>query len=95
MSTSELAYADAERRAMSGAFWDDRHGDRHTALVVLVCGADPDAIRQALRGAVLTEDEMSDPSRWSALHDPFGDWHHDPCTEPVSAQILSGESNEN
>ncbi|MCV7174581.1 ribosome hibernation factor-recruiting GTPase MRF [Mycolicibacterium sphagni] len=95
MSASELAYADAERRAMSGAFWDDRHGDRHTALVVLTCGADPDAIREALRGAALTDDEMSDPSMWQALHDPFGDWHDDPCTEPVTAQIVAGESDEN
>ncbi len=95
MSASELAYADAERRALAGAFWDDRHGDRHTALVVLACGADPDAIREALRGALLTEDEMSDPRMWPALHDPFGDWHDDPRTEPVTAQIVTGESREN
>jgi G3E family GTPase len=95
MSASELAYADAERRALSGAFWDDRHGDRHTALVVLACGADPDAIREALQGALLTDDEMSDPGIWPVLHDPFGQWHHDPCTEPVTAQAVTGESNGN
>lgn len=92
MTPSELAYADTERRALSGAFWDDHHGDRHTALVVLACGADPDVIREALRGALLTDDEMSEPSRWPEWHDPFGDWHEDPCTELVPAQIVTVES---
>ncbi|WP_099021130.1 ribosome hibernation factor-recruiting GTPase MRF [Mycolicibacterium palauense] len=91
MSASRLAYTAAERRALAAALWDERHGDRHSALVVLVCGADPDTIRSALRGALLTDDEMRNPATWPALHDPFGDWHEDPCDEPAPLPSVAAD----
>lgn len=76
---------DAERRALAALGWDDRHGDRHTAMVILACGASTDEILDALHGALLTEEEMRHPGDWIAYDDPFGDWHEDPCAELTEA----------
>jgi G3E family GTPase len=95
MSASELAHADGERRALADAFWDDRHGDRHCALVMLVYGADPETIHGALSGALLTDEEMRRPDSWVHLHDPFGDWHQDPCSEPIRVSSVTGERTDN
>lgn len=84
MDTSERAYADPERLAMAAIEWDDCFGDRHVSLTVLVCGARSDDIVDALRGALLTDDEFSQPDEWAGYPDPFGDWHEDPCDEPVT-----------
>lgn len=81
MSSSQLAYADPQRRALAAADWDDRLGDRHVSLAVLVCGAEPEEIVDGLHGALLTDDELSRPAEWSNYADPFGDWHEDPCEE--------------
>lgn len=81
MSPSELAYTDPERRAVASMGWDDRFGDRHTSMAVLVCGAQPGEIDSALRGAVLTDDELSRPEEWPQYPDPFGIWHADPCDD--------------
>ena len=81
MSSSQLAYADPQRRALAAADWDDRLGDRHVSLTVLVCGAEPDEIAEALGGALLTDDELSRPGEWPGYADPFGDWHEDPCDD--------------
>lgn len=81
MSGSEVAYADPERRLFADLIWDHRHGDRHTAMTVLVCGADPAGITHALTAALLTDAEMADPGSWGSYDDPFGDWHQDPCHE--------------
>jgi G3E family GTPase len=81
MSSSELAYVDPERRAMAELIWEDGIGDRHTSMTVLVCGAEPAAIVDALNGALLTDEEMAMPHKWSRYADPFGDWHEDPCGE--------------
>jgi G3E family GTPase len=62
MSSSELAYADPQRCALSAADWDEHLGDRHVAMTVLVCGAGPEDIADVLRGALLTDDELSTPS---------------------------------
>ena len=80
MTTQEMAYVNPERRAFADLMWDQRFGDRHTAMAVLVCGADPAEIRSALAGALLTDDEMLVPDEWTDCPDPFGDWHEDPCT---------------
>ncbi|PQE01141.1 hypothetical protein CYL16_10620 [Mycobacterium sp. EPG1] len=74
MTSRELAYVGAERRAMADMMWDDRYGDRHTSMTVLVCGADPAEIVSALRGALLTDAEMGRPQDWPRFDDPFGDW---------------------
>lgn len=81
MSSSERAYADPQRSALAAADWDDRVGDRHVSLTVLVCGAEPEEIVDGLRGALLTDDELSRPDEWPNYADPFGDWHEDPCEE--------------
>ena len=81
MSPNELPYASPERRALAAINWDDRFGDRHTSLTVLVCGAQPADIESALRGALLTDEELSRPDDWPHYPDPFGEWHTDPCED--------------
>ena len=79
LTGSEVAGIDAERRAFAALGWDDQHGDRHTAMTVLVCGADAAEILDGLNGALLTDDEFCFPAVWVHYDDPFGDWHEDPC----------------
>lgn len=86
MAPSEVAYVDPERRLFAELMWEYRHGDRHTAMTVLVCGADPVDITRALNAALLTDEEMADPESWTCYRDPFGDWHQDPCHEMPDAQ---------
>ncbi|QIV82654.1 ribosome hibernation factor-recruiting GTPase MRF [Mycolicibacterium frederiksbergense] len=81
MSESDRAYADPERTAMAASHWDDRFGDRHIALTILVCGANPGTIMTALHGALLTDAELDNPQGWAGFPDPFGEWHEDPCSE--------------
>lgn len=81
MTSNQLAYADPQRCALASADWDDVVGDRHVALTVLVCGADPEAIVHGLRAALLTDEEVARPHEWSTYTDPFGDWHVDPCED--------------
>ncbi|KUI41252.1 hypothetical protein AU197_01575 [Mycobacterium sp. IS-1590] len=79
MSAAEQAYTDPQRAALAAADWHDRLGDRHVSITVLVCGAEPENIVDALRSALLTDAEWSRPAEWSSYTDPFGDWHEDPC----------------
>ena len=81
MSASEQAYADPQRCALAAADWDARLGDRHVCVAVLVCGAQPEYIVDALRGALLTDQEWNRPDEWPGCSDPFGDWHEDPCDD--------------
>jgi G3E family GTPase len=81
MSAAEVACVDPERRAFADLMWEYRFGDRHTSMTVLVCGANPADIVDALNGALLTDDEMARPQSWNRYDDPFGDWHEDPCYE--------------
>ena len=85
LTDSELAGIDAERRAFAELRWDDQWGDRHTAMTVLVCGADTAEILDALDGALLTDDELRRPGEWIRYDDPFGDWHEDPCADLTEA----------
>ncbi|PQM46231.1 Putative metal chaperone YciC [Mycobacterium talmoniae] len=79
MSSSEVAYVEPERRIFADLMWEYRHGDRHTAMTILVCGARPAEILDGLRGALLTDEELLAPEEWAAYPDPFGDWHTDSC----------------
>ncbi|WP_304107753.1 ribosome hibernation factor-recruiting GTPase MRF [Mycolicibacterium bacteremicum] len=89
MSDNERAYVDPERIALAGTGWDDKFGDRHIALTALLCGAAPETITAALNRALLTDAEMADPDSWSALPDPFGDWHEDPCADlPEGVSVI-------
>jgi G3E family GTPase len=90
MSSSDLAYAGHERQAIASAHWDHDHGDRHVSMTILVCGAQPGEIINALQKALLTDDEFSRPEGWSRYDDPFGDWHEDPCDS--TPQSLDGIS---
>ncbi|BBX75741.1 GTP-binding protein [Mycobacterium shinjukuense] len=94
MDSSEVAYVDPERRLFAELIWDYRFGDRHTAMTVLVCGADPADITGALNAALLNDEELACPQTWPSYQDPFGDWHHDPCHEmPDGAGELSAHRN--
>jgi G3E family GTPase len=75
----ELADVDAERRAFAELSWDEQHGDRHTAMTILMCGARAAEIRDGLHAALLTDDEFRSVHDWIHYDDPFGDWHEDPC----------------
>lgn len=88
MTATEVADVHPERRVFAELLWDFKFGDRHTSMTALVCGADPAEILGALDGALLTDEEMVGPQRWSLYEDPFGDWHEDPCDETSS---LAGE----
>lgn len=77
MTSGEIAYVAPERRAMADLIWDYRYGDRHTSMAALVCGADQAAILDALRGALLSDNELARPDDWQRYHDPFGNWHTD------------------
>jgi G3E family GTPase len=94
MSAAEVACVDPERRAFADLMWEHRFGDRHTSMTVLVCGAAPADIADALSGALLTDEEMACPQSWSRYADPFGDWHEDPCYEiPDMAGEFSAHRN--
>ncbi len=81
MNSHEVAYVEPERRAIADLMWHRRWGDRHSALVALLVGADPAEIDAALTGALLTDAEMARETLDGATRyvDPFGDWHEDPC----------------
>lgn len=87
-------HIDPQRRAIASALWDERHGDRHTSLTVLACGAHTQAIRDGLEGALLTDEEMLHTEQWADLEDPFGDWHEDPCSATIELQSVTGEIND-
>jgi hypothetical protein len=81
MDSHRIAYVDPQRCALAALHWNDRFGDRHISMTVLVCGAQPAEILDALGSALLTDAEMRCPNGWSSYPDPFGDWHEDPCDE--------------
>ena len=84
MTAAEVAETDSERRIFAELQWEYRFGDRHTAMTVLVCGAEPTEILDALGGALLTDRELAAPQEWSRYQDPIGDWHQDPCAAPTN-----------
>lgn len=88
MDSAEVRRVDLERRAFADLMWDYQFGDRHNAMTVLVCGADSVEVLDALRGALLTDDEMARPAEWDEFEDPFGDWHEDPCEHVSEAEAF-------
>ncbi|MDM1886611.1 GTP-binding protein [Mycobacteroides abscessus] len=88
MDSVEVQRVDPERRAFADLMWDYQFGDRHNAMTVLVCGADSREVLDALRGALLTDDEMASPADWDEFDDPFGDWHEDPCEHLSEAEAF-------
>lgn len=52
--------------------WDAVYGDRAQELVFIGCGMDQGAVRSALEGALLTDDEFAlGPEEWDGWDDPF------------------------
>lgn len=87
----------SERQVRASLIWDDYYGDRMQELVVIAHEADPRDIVQALRDALLTDDELAKGERvWASYPDPFGEWHTDPCDddsmENSAAADATGES---
>ncbi|WP_410638727.1 ribosome hibernation factor-recruiting GTPase MRF [Amycolatopsis sp. lyj-346] len=71
-----------ERRTLASLRWDPVHGDRAQELVVVTDQATPDEVEAALRGALLTDEELAEgPDAWLRYPDPFGDWHEEPCED--------------
>lgn len=72
-----------QRRALAALGWHPRWGDRAQDLVVLCHEADPDEIDARLREALLSDAEVAaGEDAWSALPDPFGWAHDEPCSDP-------------
>jgi G3E family GTPase len=90
MDSSERACVDPQRLALAAIVWDALFGDRHISLAVLVYGGRPEDILDALRGALLTDDELSHPEDWPHYPDPFGDWHEEPCQPPADEPARPG-----
>lgn len=89
MDEKDVRSVSEERRALANLLWDRRHGDRCTSIVVLVCGARPEAIGEQLRAALLTDAEMAAPETWPTFGDPFGSWHQEPCGDAAAESSVS------
>jgi hypothetical protein len=71
-----------ERRTMASLRWDPDFGDRAQELVIVTDQAAPDEVDAALRGALLTDEEMAAGlETWRTYPDPFGEWHEEPCED--------------
>lgn len=72
----------AERSALASLRWDPDFGDRAQELVVVTHQATPEEVESALRGALLSDDELAAGARtWLTYPDPFGEWHEEPCAD--------------
>jgi G3E family GTPase len=78
----DWAEVSPERRTLASLRWDPVHGDRAQELVVVTDRATPEEIENALRGALLTDEELAaGEAAWRDYPDPFGEWHEDPCED--------------
>ncbi|WP_132992990.1 ribosome hibernation factor-recruiting GTPase MRF [Gordonia zhaorongruii] len=76
------ASVDAEHRALASLRWHPEHGDRHSSITVLCHRADPMSIHDALREALVTDEELArGPAYITSLPSPFGHAHRDPCDD--------------
>lgn len=66
--------------------WDAAFGDKGSFLVFIGQNLDKDTIMQQLEDALLTEEELKDPSSWKDFSDPFPEWQKDVVLQ-VQAQI--------
>lgn len=85
MTPEEQEQVPNDRRAMAALRWDERFGDRHSSIVVLVHAADPTEIDRTLQWALVSDDELVDETRWRTWNDPFGQFHEDPCETTESS----------
>ncbi len=97
LNTAEQSLEDPARVAMSALRWHPVHGDRHSAVVVLVHRPDDGWIQRALARACLTDAEMAGGQPlWDTFHNPFGLAHVDPCDDvelpdPTTPSTVKGE----
>ncbi|MEU4671524.1 GTP-binding protein [Amycolatopsis sp. NPDC023774] len=76
----DWAAVSPERRTLASLRWHPVHGDRAQELVVVTDLVAPKEIEDALRVALLTDDELAEgEAAWRSYPDPFGEWHEDPC----------------
>ncbi|AWK74031.1 cobalamin biosynthesis protein CobW [Rhodococcus oxybenzonivorans] len=94
MTPAEQDQLPTARRAMAALCWDERFGDRHSSMVVLVHAADPSDIDRALQWALVTDEELADEAAWESWPDPFGQFHEDPCDSSESPYAEPDSSRE-
>jgi G3E family GTPase len=75
-ATDDWAEADADRRAVASLQWDPYYGDRNQELVVITRFASPAEITDALRAALVTDEELALIAELD-FADPFADWHEE------------------
>jgi G3E family GTPase len=68
--------ATAQRRAVAAATWHPHYGDRSQELVIITASASPDEITAALRGALVTDEELALAGELE-FADPFAEWHEE------------------
>ncbi|QTJ68242.1 GTP-binding protein [Rhodococcus sp. ZPP] len=94
MTPAEQDQLPTARRAMAALCWDERFGDRHSSMVVLVHAADPSDIDRTLQWALVTDEELADEAAWESWPDPFGQFHEDPCDSSESPYAEPDSSRE-
>ncbi|MDV7243918.1 MULTISPECIES: ribosome hibernation factor-recruiting GTPase MRF [Rhodococcus] len=94
MTPAEQDQVPTARRAMAALCWDERFGDRHSSMVVLVHAADPSDIDRTLQWALVTDEELADEAAWESWPDPFGQFHEDPCDSSESPYAEPDSSRE-
>ncbi|HEX7302077.1 ribosome hibernation factor-recruiting GTPase MRF [Lentzea sp.] len=73
-AVGDWADVSPERRAVASATWDERFGDRSQELVVIAASASPEEITEALRAALVTDEELALADELE-FADPFAEWH--------------------
>ena len=62
---------DPEFEAELQKLWHPQYGDRRQEVVVIGIGMDEAALREGFAAALMTEEELRDPSTWGGLEHPF------------------------
>jgi G3E family GTPase len=94
LKPEQWADVPSERQVRASLTWDDYYGDRMQELVVIAHEADPRDVVQALRDALLTDDELAEGERvWASYPDPFGEWHTDPCGDDPAESSAAADAN--
>ncbi|KAA9151338.1 cobalamin biosynthesis protein CobW [Amycolatopsis acidicola] len=79
----------AERRTLASLRWDPVFGDRAQEMVVVTDRATPEEVESALRGALLTDQELAaGQATWAGYPDPFAEWH-----EELEEEVTTGKEN--
>jgi G3E family GTPase len=71
MDPAECARVELHQQLSAAALWDEDHGDRRTAITVLVVGVSAAAVTGLLDAALLDDVEFAAPRTWGHYADPF------------------------